>query len=498
MLSSCHKKVGNPNKGLTLDAFSELEDKRYRIDIHKIRDNIAIQIRDDSFISSAEQQVSKYYSGNNPFIWINRNGLYSRTDILFSIISQASAYGLGLGMLRIAEIQEDMERIRQLHVGVDGGENINVVLARLEYNLTRAYFRYAAYMRFGIINPDYFYNNFEKLETDSISAKYKNLSELHAERPDNAFYELAVTKAFNDSVSCFLADLQPHNELYDKLTKRLSNGRISYSERMKIICNIERCRWRLKCLSNQPFPAKHIEVNIPSFSLRAADEGKMLQMRVVCGTVKNKTPLLASRITRMDVNPQWIVPKSISKGFANNYEYMHKMGMFVFDKKDGKLPPEQVSYEKLMGGEQYIIQAGGPKNSLGRIIFRFDNNFSVFLHDTSSPWLFQRERRAASHGCVRVEKPYELAMFLLGDIDAETEERLKYSMTVQFVNDNDSLVKKKIDRKRLVNSLYVKPTVPLFITYFTIYYGEDGQLTDFQDVYGYDKALAEKLKPYVE
>ena len=119
-------------------------------------------------------------------------------------------------------------------------------------------------------------------------------------------------------------------------------------------------------------------------------------------------------------------------------------------------------------------------------------------HDTSSPWLFQRERRAASHGCVRVEKPYELAMFLLGDIDAETEERLKYSMTVQFVNDNDSLVKKKIDRKRLVNSLYVKPTVPLFITYFTIYYGEDGQLTDFQDVYGYDKALVEKLKPYVE
>lgn len=83
MLSSCHKKVGNPNKGLTLDAFSELEDKRYRIDIHKIRDNIAIQIKDDSFISSAERQVSKYYSGNNPFIWINRNGLYSRTDTLF-------------------------------------------------------------------------------------------------------------------------------------------------------------------------------------------------------------------------------------------------------------------------------------------------------------------------------------------------------------------------------------------------------------------------------
>lgn len=70
-----------------------------------------------------------------------------------------------------------------------------------------------------------------------------------------------------------------------------------------------------------------------------------------------------------------------------------------------------------MNGGQYIIQAGGPKNSLGRIIFRFDNNFSVFLHDTSSPWVFQRERRTVSHGCVRVEKPYELALFLLDDVD---------------------------------------------------------------------------------
>ena len=89
-------------------------------------------------------------------------------------------------------------------------------------------------------------------------------------------------------------------------------------------------------------------------------------------------PLLASKITRMDVNPQWIVPKSISKGFWGNYAYMHQWGMFVFDNRKGKLAPEEVSPLKIAQGEQYIIQAGGPKNSLGRIIFRFDNGFSVF------------------------------------------------------------------------------------------------------------------------
>lgn len=497
VLLSCREKTSNPNKELTLDAFSELEDERYRIDVDEIRENIAGLAGKDKALSSVDRQVGKYYSDSNPFIWINRNGLYDRTDTLLSIISQASRQGLNLNMLRVARIQEDIKRIRNLNIDADG-QSINMVLARLEYNLTRAYFRYASYTRFGLVNPDYFYNNLEEVREDSVVTRYKNLSEIRAERPNRAFYECAVSKAFNDSVGEFLTALQPRNELYAKLIKRLNSERLSKSERIKTICNIERCRWRLKLLSKQSFPDKYIEVNIPSYSLRAIDKGDVLQMRVGCGTVANKTPLLASRITRMDVNPQWIVPKSISKGFVSNYEYMHKMGMFVFDKKEGKLPPEQASYEKVMNGEQYIIQSGGPKNSLGRIIFRFDNNFSVFLHDTSSPWVFQRERRAVSHGCVRVEKPYELAKFLLGDIDSETEEKLKYSMTVRLVNDNDSLAKNKVDRKRLVNSLYVKPSIPLFITYFTVYYGGNGELADYQDVYGYDEALAEKLKPYVE
>ena len=86
----------------------------------------------------------------------------------------------------------------------------------------------------------------------------------------------------------------------------------------------------------------------------------------------------------------------------------------------------------------------------------------------------------------------------MGDIDEKTDEKLKYSMTVKLVNDNDSLKKRNIDKKKLINSLYVKPSVPLFISYYTIYYGNDSQLVDYQDVYGYDEALAEQLKPYME
>ena len=235
-------------------------------------------------------------------------------------------------------------------------------------------------------------------------------------------------------------------------------------------------------MSGKDVSKKYVEVNIPSFSLRAIKEDEILSMRIGCGTTKTKTPLLTSFITRMDVNPQWFVPKSISKGFAHNYGYMHRMGMFVYDKVEGKLPPERVSYSKLMSGEQYIVQAGGPLNSLGRIIFRFNNNFSVFLHDTSAPWIFQRKKRDIS----------------FDKDNKELEERLKYSMTVNLANDKDSVKKSKIDKNKLVNSINVKPEVPLFITYYTIYFDNDNQLVEYQDVYDFDEALIKKLMPFVK
>ena len=89
-------------------------------------------------------------------------------------------------------------------------------------------------------------------------------------------------------------------------------------------------------------------------------------------------------------------------------------------------------------------------------------------------------------------------MFLLDGKDEDFEEKLKYSMTVELVNDNDSLRKRHIDRKRMVNSKSVKPSVPLFITYYTIYFDVNGKLVDYQDVYGYDEVMAEKLAPFVD
>ena len=80
----------------------------------------------------------------------------------------------------------------------------------------------------------------------------------------------------------------------------------------------------------------------------------------------------------------------------------------------------------------------------------------------------------------------------------ELEERLKYSMTVNLANDKDSVKKSKIDKKKLVNSINVKPEVPLFITYYTIYFDNGNQLVEYQDVYDFDEALIKELMPFVK
>lgn len=496
MLSACSEK--GDDRLRHIEEFSEINNENYSINTKAIYKNIANLIKTEGVSQASDRHVIKYYSENKPFIWIHRLGVYDRADTLLKIIKDADYYGFSTRMLKVEQIKEDLNRIKNLNVSLNGINDINNVLARLEYNLTRAFFRYSLGLRYGLINPDYLYNNLETSDTDSTGIKFKQLSDLQIERPNNKFYTSIISKALNDSIKYLFNNIQPNNELYVKLIEYLNDNRLSNKERLKTICNIERCRWRLKILSGKNRFDKFIEVNIPSFSLKAVNDNDAFTMRVGCGTIKDKTPLLTSKITRMDINPQWIIPKSIAKGIANSYHYMHKMGMFVLDKKFGKLPPEKASYTKIMNGEQFIIQAGGPKNSLGRIIFRFDNNFSVFLHDTSSPWLLKREDRAISHGCIRVEKPLELALFLLNDKTKELEDKLRYSMTVEYTNENDSLNKKIIDKKRMLKSVSVNPAIPLFITYFTKYLNENGEIVDYQDVYKYDEALCEKLKPFIE
>ena len=228
-------------------------------------------------------------------------------------------------------------------------------------------------------------------------------------------------------------------------------------------------------------------------------------MRAACGAQKTKTPLLTSQITHMEVNPQWLIPFSIIKNdiarHAGDSSYFARHRYFIADRKSGqRLNARSVSRSQLLSGNYRVGQEGGEGNALGRIIFRFPNNFSVFLHDTSSPGVFQRDDRGVSHGCVRVQRPFDLACFLFSELPDEwTLDKLRITMGMEPQSEKGIkyMADLEPDKKpQLIRWQSVSPRVPLYITYYTLFPVPGGQLKTYPDVYGYDKVLAEALATF--
>ena len=231
ILTSCNENNFHDKNPRCLEDFSKLNDKKYSISDQAVREHISRLIKDDGVLISADRQVIRYYAENKPFIWINRLGIHNRADTLLKIIQKANLYGFSTRMLKVSQIEKDLNIIRSLNVS-DGNDNINIILARLEYNLTKALLRYSTGLRFGMINPDYLYNNLEKYEVDSTSTKFRQLSDLRIERPNNEFYSKVITQAMNDSFVDLFATILPQNDLYEKLIQHLNRNGLTYEEKV--------------------------------------------------------------------------------------------------------------------------------------------------------------------------------------------------------------------------------------------------------------------------
>ena len=479
-----------------MDAFSGMKTSAYVVRPMRVTEMLDELVRADKGKLALDNYVKSYYGNHHPMLWVSYLGVDSRADSLIACLAEVEHSGLSPRMFRRNELENDIKRLRTLDL--DSADNdINHVAARLEYNLTRAFVRYCTVQHYGFLNPANVLNRLCVKDSDSLHVVYHRVFDVPFSRPGEDFFQQALGKISNDSVAPFLREVQPMGELYHRLCDRLDDPTLTREQRLTTLCNLERCRWRLKEHPEQY--KKRVVVNIPAFRLYATDGDSTLTMRVGCGAVKTKTPLLTSKIMRMDVNPQWIVPKSIAKGIVYSTGYLHRNHMFISDRKRGRLDASQASYAKIMSGEQHIVQEGGPGNSLGRIIFRFENNFSVFLHHTNSPGFFERDSRAVSHGCVRIQQPLDFAIFLLNDKDDDLIDRIRYSMEADINHSQHEEGKpaEHINRDRLIRQVSVEPEVPLFITYFTLYPDQYGQLQEYRDVYGYDKAIIKHLTPYI-
>jgi murein L,D-transpeptidase YcbB/YkuD len=247
--------------------------------------------------------------------------------------------------------------------------------------------------------------------------------------------------------------------------------------------NLERWRW----LPNQ-LGRRHIIVNIAAFELEVVDEDSVvLAMRVVVGRPFNRTPVLSDTMRYLVLNPYWHVPRSIAAQellpkVERNPAYLARYKLRVFPSSGPGAPeidPATVNWPAITPAHFpfWLRQDPGPLNALGRIKFVFLNKYSVYLHDTPSRPLFEESQRDFSHGCIRIEHPIALAVYLLRQNPRWTRDSIL------------SALDEAVDR-----AVPLPEPMPIHLLYWTAWADGDGTIEFRRDIHDRDAPLWKALR----
>jgi len=238
-------------------------------------------------------------------------------------------------------------------------------------------------------------------------------------------------------------------------------------------------------------PEKYIWVNIPSYSLKLISHDTLiLNSKVVVGKPKTRTPVLTSAISEMITYPQWTIPASIIEkeilpGLKKDTAYLRKKGYSLLNSKNEEVEPDSINWNKYKKTIPFkVIQGSGDDNALGVLKFNFNNNYSVYLHDTNQRSFFSNDSRALSHGCVRVQEWQKMAYYIMNNENSSGTNSKVKPIPV------DSLTHWLEIKEK--HSIPIRSKVPVFIRYFTCEVN-DGQISFFEDIYDEDKKMIELL-----
>ena len=275
-----------------------------------------------------------------------------------------------------------------------------------------------------------------------------------------------TSNVFNDSLAAAIKDYQqraglsPTGLVDDSLVAVLN---VSPEQRVEqILVNMNRMRWM------QPIAdSNRIIVSIPSQMLYAyEDSGKVFQMPVIVGKEGAGTLMFSGRINQVVFNPEWNIPRSMVENeimpkMKADPNYLAKNNMEIVSRKDS-IPD--------------IKQLPGKNNAMGQVKFLFPNTYDIYLHDTPDKSLFAQKDRTLSHGCIRVGDATKLAQYLLKDQSEWTQDKVRATMN-----------------STKTETVHLKNTEPVYITYYTAWVDENGKLNFRNDVYGHDKEMSDRM-----
>ena len=282
----------------------------------------------------------------------------------------------------------------------------------------------------------------------------------------------------------------------------------------QIVVNMERWRWFAKDFGNH-----YLLINIPDYSIVAIKDNDTVQyQKVVVGKDTRKTPILESKISNINLNPNWTVPPTILKEdiypeAEKDRSVFRKKGLVIMNSKNQEISP--YSWKKADANKYKYVQKPSRNNSLGLMKINFPNNHSVYLHDTNHRDYFAFTYRSLSSGCVRLEKPLEMAAHILNDTTKWSLKRIQDTTDIKHYykiqkekeiaiekknakllakNPNLVIEKKKFPKPEL-KTIVIKVADDIYVhqLYWTAW-ENNGVLQFREDIYCLDADLYSKLR----
>lgn len=407
--------------------------------------------------------VRLYEERDFRYVWF---GDRKNTQLLNSALSMLnSVLQYGFTQNTFHRIKLNQKNIQLIQTGMAEEQ----VVGATDIILTDAIISLIVQLHYGAANP---YVSYLQLDRD-VSGNFRA--------------EMLLSKALLGNFELTIHSAQPQNSGYKNLQNFMRQATRDYSSRDKydieddtlqlVALNLERYRWQnLK-------DTVYVEINIPSFILQFRHQEEIDTFKVIVGTPRSPTPMLTSQIYSFETAPDWNVParifsRELLPKMVRDPAFVKRNNFAIYNKQGQYLEPsaENLKAVRANPSAYYARQSYGCDNALGQIVFRFDNPYGVYLHDTPQRSLFNAPYRALSHGCIRLQDPRKLAFLLLA---------ARHTPSPVFKKVGDAMDHYKKLR-------YAFPPVPIVIRYITCSV-QDDRLVIYQDIYDRDIKLIEQL-----
>lgn len=390
-------------------------------------------------IVSEDPMVKNFYASNNDNqFWFSSNKNIKTANEWLDAIDSANKYGY----------ISDKIQVEQIRVAISGKNKTDIVIKEAaDQQLTGLVLNFIKELQEGSVHFDF----------DGVSA------------PRDSVYAAQLNSNPSESVSNLIARLECKDPDY-VIYKKFLNDSITPNDTLKYKTILLAMNYRRYLAVNGQ--SEYVIANIPATEVEYYRNHKpALKMRSVAGKKRNPTPTIASYITDIVSFPYWNVPFSIASKellpkVQNDETYLERNNFEVVDAKGNVVDDYDLNWDDYTENSfpYFFRESTGPNNSLGVLKFNLKNPFSIYLHDTNSKGGFARDSRFLSHGCIRLEKPVELAELL-------TDGKIDTTLLKTGGKDTESKI------------IVLEKSVPVFIIYMPVKVDE-GKVVFLNDVYG--------------